>query len=131
MRILKKMTINPATHPAVNAIVPLTEGLLDSIHNYGMSSEQSFGWWANRYSAAMALSCNSDDIEELASAVHDGWSKCFTDVDDPVTYANKPGKRQNRMQLANTPYEELDEKEKQKDRQVAYVIAAYLRGMQA
>ena len=129
MRILK-MTINPNNHPAVNAIVPLTEALLDSIHGYGMSEKQSFGWWANRYSVAMALSCNSSNIEELASAVHDGWSKCFKDVDDPATYAKKPGKRQNRMQLANTPYEELDENEKRKDRQVAYIIAAYLRGAQ-
>ena len=127
MRIFTKMTVNPSQNPAVRALAPITERMLDSIHGYGMSAEESFGWWANRYSVAMALSTNSDDLEVVASAVHDGWSKCVVDVEDPV-YKNKPEKRDSRLQLASTPYSRLSEDEKNKDRQIALVVLAYMEG---
>ena len=127
MRLLQKMTINPANNPSVKALAPLTEGLLDSIHNYGLSERESFGWWANRYSVAMALSCSSMNIETIAEAIHDGWSKCVFDVEDPV-YNEKPQKKESRSNLANTTYTDLSENEKNKDRQIAYVVIAFLHG---
>ena len=127
MRIFTKMTVNPSQNPAVRALAPITESLLDNIHGYGMSQEESFGWWANRYSIASALSTNSSDLETIASAVHDGWSKCVVDVYDPV-YEDKPEKRDSRLQLASTPYSMLTEKEKKKDRQIALLVLAYMEG---
>jgi hypothetical protein len=127
MRLLQKMTVNPNSNPAVNALAPLTEALLNSIHGYGMSTEQSFGWWANRYSVAMALSCNTINVETIAEAIHDGWSKCVFDVEDPI-YNEKPQKKESRLTLANTAYAELSENEKNKDRQIAYIVAAFLHG---
>jgi hypothetical protein len=127
MRIFTKMTVNPSQNPAVRTLAPITEKLLDSIHGYGMSAEESFGWWANRYSVVMALSSNSNDLETIASAVHDGWSKCVVDVQDPI-YEDKPEKRESRLKLACTPYSMLSESEKNKDRQIALLILAYLEG---
>ena len=127
MRILQKMTVNPSQNPTVRALAPITEKLLDNIHGYGMSAEESFGWWANRYSVAMALSTNSKDLEVIASAVHDGWSKCVLDIKDPV-YDNKPEKEISRLLLANTNYKDLSESEKKKDKQIALLILAYLEG---
>ena len=128
MRPIQKMTINPATNASVKALAPLTEALLDSIHNYGLAEPESFGWWANRYSVSMALSCNSMNIETIAEAIHDGWAKCVIDVDDPTTYAKKPEKKNQRLKQANTSYADLSESEKNKDRQVAYIIVAFLHG---
>lgn len=128
MRILNKMTVNPSVNPSVKTLAPLTEGLLNSIHKYGMSKRESFGWWANRYSIAMALSCKNMDLETISEAIHDGWSKCVLDVDDPSTYAKKPEKKNQRLSQANTAYAELSEDEKDKDRQVAYIVIAFLHG---
>ena len=122
------MTINPAINPSVKTLAPLTEGLLNSIHNYGLSERESFGWWANRYSVAMALSCSSMNVETVAEAIHDGWAKCVLDVDDPSTYAKKPEKKSQRIAQANTAYADLPENEKGKDRQVAYIVIAFLHG---
>ena len=127
MRILQKMTINPANNPSVKALAPLTEGLLNSIHNYGLAERETFGWWANRYSVAMALSCSSMNIETIAEAIHDGWSKCVFDVEDPV-YNEKPQKKESRLTLDNTTYADLSEEEKNKDRQIAYLVSAFLHG---
>ena len=121
------MTVNPAVNPAVKKLAPITESLLDSIHGYGMSQEKSFGWWANRYSVAMALSTNSNDLEVVASAVHDGWSKCVFDVEDPI-YNEKPQKKESRFTLANAKYADLSEDEKKKDRQIALLVLAYIEG---
>ena len=128
MRILQKMTVNPANNPSVKALAPLTEGLLNSIHNYGLAERESFGWWANRYSVAMALSCGSMNLETISEAIHDGWAKCVLDVDDPETYSKKPEKKNQRLAQANTSYEDLSESEKNKDRQVAYIVIAFLHG---
>jgi len=121
------MTVNPRQNTAVKALAPITEKLLDNIHGYGMSTEESFGWWANRYSVAMGLSTNSMNLKTIASAVHDGWSKCVLDVKDPV-YENKPEKEISRLLLANTNYDDLEESEKKKDEQIALLILAYLEG---
>jgi hypothetical protein len=127
MRIFRKITINPSQNQAVELLAPITERLLDNIHGYGISEEESFGWWANRYSVACALSTGSNDLETIASAVHDGWSKCVVDVDDPV-YQDKPEKRESRLLLASTPYSMLTEEEKNKDRQIALIVLAYMEG---
>jgi hypothetical protein len=75
----------------------------------------SFGRAANRSSAAYALRAlrkNPDiDTETGADAVHQGWAKTATTSTDQT-----PEKKARRATLASTPYSELPDDEKQKDR---------------
>ena len=127
MRELIKLNRDVNKSAAVRTLAPITEKMLDICHGYGMSLANSFGYMANRYSVAAGLSVWSVKLEEIASAVHDGWSKCVYEVDDPI-YQTKPEKKTSRLTLANTPYSELSEQEKNKDRQIAILIIAYKKG---
>ena len=72
-----------------------------------------------------------DDIEYVAAAVHDGWAKNYTYWRDMSPHKTrkeymgpaKPLNDANRNMLALTPYAELPEEEKEKDRIIARYIS--------
>jgi hypothetical protein len=63
------------------------------------------------------------NIEKLSSAVHDGWTLnyCWWRDNKPQR-AHKPLGDDERNKLAATPYSELPEREKEKDRMVVRAI---------
>jgi hypothetical protein len=102
----------------------ISDEALDNAYHYGRSKPGSFGYEANKGSAKYALNLiqnGEDDIEKIADAIHKGWSSVATTYDDPV-YATKPEKKVNRIKLAETPYSNLSEEEKEKDRVVARAL---------
>jgi len=92
---------------------------LDKQYGYGTSYDKtpktSFGRAANRSSAAYALRAlrkNPDtDTETGSDAVHQGWAKTATTSTDQT-----PEKKARRAAIASTPYSELPDDEKEKDR---------------
>lgn len=104
---------------------------LDAQYGYGTSydktSKKSFGRAANRASAAASLKLLRKDVntpvEAGADAVHQGWAKTAKTSADQT-----PEKKAKRAILADTPYSNLPDDEKEKDR-VAFnaVKNAYLK----
>ena len=95
---------------------------LDAVYGYGLCSA-GFGYEAMNGSIKFGLKAkeNGGDLEQIASAVHEGWAHVAKTFEDPV-YASKPEKRQARLVLANTSYLDLPEVEKEKDRVIARVL---------
>jgi hypothetical protein len=110
----------------------ISDAALDSAYGYGRSQPGSFGYEANKGSAKHALSLIQSgitDIEQISAAIHEGWAEVAKSFDDPV-YQQKPEKKENRLKLAQTPYQSLSEEEKEKDRVVARAILAAFQQQQ-
>jgi hypothetical protein len=98
-----------------------SDAALDSRYGYGRATgdKHSFGRAANRSSAAAALRAirrderrGSETSREAGSnAVHQGWARTARTSTDQT-----PEKKERRAGLANTPYSELPDDEKEKDR---------------
>ena len=98
-----------------------SDAALDKRYGYGRASgdKRSFGRAANRSSAAAALrairrgerSGSGTSREAGADAVHQGWAKTAKTSTDQT-----PEKKERRAGLANTPYSNLPDDEKEKDR---------------
>ena len=98
-----------------------SDAALDARYGYGRASgdKRSFGRAANRASAAAALrairrgerSGSGTSREAGSDAVHQGWARTAKTSADQT-----PEKKERRAVLANTPYSELPDDEKEKDR---------------
>ena len=98
-----------------------SDAALDSRFGYGRATgdKHSFGRAANRASAAAALralrrgerSGSGTSREAGADAVHRGWADTARTSTDQT-----PEKKERRVGLANTPYSDLPDDEKEKDR---------------
>ena len=112
----------------------ISDQALDRKYGYGLSKPNTFGYEANKYSSLYALNAiqeniglvlanpdDSDLIELVADAVHDGWSYAAYNVDDP-RYLTQPEKKANRIALADASYSSLSEDEKEKDRVIARAL---------
>ena len=98
-----------------------SDAALDSRYGYGRATgdKRSFGRAANRSSAAAALralrrgerSGSGTSREAGSAAVHQGWAKTAQTSTDQT-----PAKKERRAVLANTPYSNLPDDEKEKDR---------------
>ena len=98
-----------------------SDAALDARYGYGRATgpKTSFGRAANRSSAAAALlairrgkiSGSETSREAGADAVHQGWAHTARTSTDQT-----PEKKERRAGLANTPYSNLPDDEKEKDR---------------
>ena len=98
-----------------------SDAALDSRYGYGRATgdKHSFGRAANRASAAASLralrrgerSGSGTSREAGSDAVHQGWAKTAKTSTDQT-----PAKKERRAVLANTPYSNLPDDEKEKDR---------------
>ena len=98
-----------------------SDAALDSRYGYGRATgdKRSFGRAANRSSAAAALralrrgerSGSGTSTEAGSAAVHQGWARTAQTSADQT-----PEKKERRAGLANTPYSNLPDDEKEKDR---------------
>ena len=98
-----------------------SDAALDSRYGYGRATgdKYSFGRAANRASAAASLrairrgerSGSGTSREAGSDAVHQGWAKTAKTSTDQT-----PAKKERRAVLANTPYSNLPDDEKEKDR---------------
>ena len=98
-----------------------SDAALDARFGYGRASgdKRSFGRAANRSSAAASLrairrgerSGSGTSREAGADAVHRGWADTARTSTDQT-----PEKKERRAGLANTPYSDLPDDEKEKDR---------------
>ena len=134
MRDLLKINTGALKKELVDKAAKESDIALDNAFGYGLSTDpDSFGYKANRLSAEYGLyeffygeSHDIDDIESIASAIHDGWSFAAYHVNDP-RYLAQPHKKTNRLSLADTPYAKLSESEKDKDRIIAKAIINLLK----
>ena len=101
------------------------DSALDRAYGYGLSPDpSSFGYIANRYSSSFVLNAalnGCEDLENLAAFAHRGWGQAH--YDHPQKDASQE-KLDARNQLADTPYLNLSEEEKEKDRVVAKAVYA-------
>jgi hypothetical protein len=98
-----------------------SDAALDARYGYGRAQgdKRSFGRAANRASAAAALrairrgkrSGSGTSREAGADAVHQGWARTARTSTDQT-----PEKKEKRKKLADTPYSNLPDDEKEKDR---------------
>ena len=98
-----------------------SDAALDARYGYGRATgdKHSFGRAANRASAAASLralrrgerSGSGTSREAGSDAVHQGWAKTAKTSTDQT-----PAKKERRAVLANTPYSNLPDDEKEKDR---------------
>ena len=134
MRNLLQIETGALRPELIEAAANVSDVALDSAYGYGLSTDtNSFGYKANKLSATYALyeffygvSPDIDQVEAIASAVHDGWSYAAYHINDP-RYLTQPHKKVNRIMLADTPYSNLSEEEKEKDRVVARAIIDFLK----
>ena len=134
MRDLLKINTGVIKEELVDQAANASDIALDNEFGYGLSTDpNSFGYKANKLSATYGLyeffygeSHDIDDIESIASAIHDGWSFAAYHVNDS-RYLTQPHKKTNRVSLADTPYEKLAESEKEKDRIIARAIIDLLK----
>jgi hypothetical protein len=108
----------------------ISDKALDKAYGYGLSSPGSFGFEANKGSAAAALELLNrgiEDVEQLADAIHRGWAGVARTFNDPI-YATKPEKKIVRLELASKNYKFLPEEEKEKDRVVARALLSAFKG---
>ena len=134
MRNLLQIETGALRPELITAAANVSDVALDSAYGYGLSTDKnSFGYKANKLSATYALyeffygvSPDIDEVEAIASAVHDGWSFAAYHINDP-RYLTQPHKKVNRIMLADTPYANLSEEEKEKDRVVARAIIDFLK----
>ena len=134
MRDLLQINVGSLSPELITAAAKVSDAALDNVYGYGLSTDvNSFGFKANKLSATYALheffygsSQDIDDVEAIASAVHDGWSFAAYHVHDP-RYLTQPHKKVNRIMLADTPYSNLSEEEKEKDRVIARAIIEMLK----
>ena len=133
MRELLQVNAGAIKQELIEKATELSDQALNEKYGYGLSKDiTSFGYKANKLSATYGLheffygeSTDINDIEAVASAVHDGWSFCAYHENDP-RYLAQPHKKTNRVSLADTPYSKLPESEKEKDRIVAKAIIDFL-----
>jgi len=134
MRNLLQINTGALRPELIEAAAKVSDVALDEEYGYGLSTDHtSFGYKANKLSATYGLheffygeGLGINDVEAVASAVHDGWSFAAYHVNDP-RYLTQPHKKVNRIILADTPYSELTEEEKEKDRVIARAIINFLK----
>jgi len=134
MRELLQVNTGAIKEELILKAANLSDIALDNVYGYGLSNDiNSFGYKANKLSATYGLheffygeGLGINDIESVASAVHDGWSFCTYYENDPK-YLTQPHKKTNRLILADTPYSKLPEAEKEKDRVIAKAIIDFLK----
>jgi hypothetical protein len=134
MRELLQIDTSNIRPELIDMAARISDEALDNVYGYGLSTDvESFGYKSNRLSAVYALHQffngdvhDIDDIESIAQAVHDGLSYAVYYVDD-IRYLEQPHKKAMRLSLANTPYSELSEDEKEKDRVIARAIVDFLK----
>jgi hypothetical protein len=125
------------TPSLLSELISLSDNALRDIYGYDLSKPGTFGYKANQLSVTFAFNAISKgilDIEKISDAVHRGWSYAFRVVIDPV-YKNKTllpngltkgqQKFNDRQILAKTPYKNLIESEKEKDRVVARTVLSW------
>jgi len=127
--------INESETFSIDKLAEISDKALDDAYHYGRSTPgNNFGWLANVESAREAskvISAGEDDIESIASAIHDGWNKTAMadykgelSLDVPTPQA----KKEKRFGLAQKTYAQLPEEEKEKDRVVARAIFGAIKG---
>ena len=134
MRELLQVDASNIRPKLIDMATQVSDKALDDVYGYGLSTDvESFGYKANRLSAIYALHqffnedvYDIDDIESIASAIHDGWSYAAYHIDD-IKYVVQPHKKAARLALANTPYTELSKEEKDKDRVIARAVIDFLK----
>ena len=134
MRNLLQISSDALRPELIEEAAKVSDVALDEKYGYGLSTDpNSFGYKANKLSATYGLhelfygeGQGIDDVEAIASAIHDGWSFAVYHVNDPK-YLTHPHKKVNRTILADSPYSELSEEEKEKDRVIARSIINCLR----
>ena len=119
---------------SVEDLAGIIDKELDDTYHYGRSTPgANFGWLANIESAKAAkklIDSGVTDIEEISSAIHDGWNiTAISDYNGELKLDNPtpPEKKEKRKKLAEKTYEHLPEDEKEKDRVVARVMLKTLR----
>lgn len=113
----------------LNHLIAVSAKALDAAYGYGVNEPHTFDFYANRGSvreAALLILTGHTDIEFLAEAVHEGWALTVETFEDSA-YKDDAAKRQHRYELANTPYAELSDDEKEKDRVVVRALLAVYR----
>lgn len=86
-----------------------------------------------RIGYAVLMTTETDDIENIAKHVHDGWAMCFSYWFRNKPWLtdssyNSPGKSlitKNKEHRAKTPYNKLDDEQKKICRQVATYLLKY------
>ena len=106
-----------------------SDAALDARYGYGRAQgdKRSFGRAANRASAAAMLRRLRKDRDEGretsresgADSVHQGWAHTARTSEDQT-----PEKKERRAKLADTPYSQLPDDEKEKDRVSADAVRA-------
>ena len=133
MRKLLQVNTGAIKQELIEKATKLSDHALNEKYGYGLSNDiNSFGYKANKLSATYGLheffygeGLGINNIETVASAVHDGWSFAAYHENDP-RYLTQPHKKTNRVNLADIPYSKLPESEKEKDRIVAKAIIDFL-----
>lgn len=133
MRELLQVNTGAIKDDLIKKATELSDHALNEKYGYGLSTDiTSFGYKSNKLSATYGLheffygeGLGINDIEAVASAVHDGWSFAAYHIKDS-RYLTQPHKKTSRVVLADTPYSKLNESEKEKDRIVARTIIDFL-----
>ena len=113
----------------------ISDRALDAAYGYGRSVPgPNFGWLANMNSAMFAkraIDSGVTDIEKIAAEIHKGWaSAAIGDYKNklPINPPTPHETKLRRLRLAQVAYNELPEKEKEKDRVVARALLQAISG---
>ena len=113
----------------------ISDRALDAAYGYGRSVPgPNFGWLANMNSAMFAkraIDSGVTDIEKISAEIHKGWaSAAIGDYKNklPINPPTPHETKLRRLRLAQVAYNELPEKEKEKDRVVARALLQALSG---
>lgn len=113
----------------------ISDKALDAAYGYGRSVPgPNFGWLANMNSAMFAkraIDSGVTDIEKISAEIHKGWATAaIGDYKNklPISPPTPHETKLRRLRLAQVGYNELPEKEKEKDRVVARALLQALSG---
>ncbi len=112
------------TADLIDSLARQSDRALDEAYGYGTAKPGEYGWECNVASARRVLKLMEKgvtDIEKLADESHEGWAEATRQWKDHGE------KREKRMKLADTPYSDLPEDEKEKDRVAARALLDYYR----
>jgi ribosomal protein L24 len=105
----------------------------DEVYGWGIQEQTDtsiFGVAATHGSVIEAVNVIADGIkdesvlefiERISNAIHIGWSKVALEHPDQTEE-----QKARRVKLIESPYEDLSEDEKQKDRVIAYALLKFL-----
>ena len=129
MNFDKFFSMNENNNLTIEQLADISSKALDDAYHYGISEHgNNFGWLANIESVKAAkelIDAGETDIEEISSAIHDGWNITANadyngelNLDTPTP----DDKKEKRKKLAEKTYDQLPEEEKEKDRVVARAV---------